>query len=206
MKHLIVISFLISVSAGYSDTVYSEDQLTVPETLEKIKEVYGNDEMEERIIQSSDFLNDISTVSTLLSHLRQTEPGDDIYIIRMVLRAVKNRKETERLIIEQLKAEKYPYQKAKLINVLTDYNSENVFNSLSDLLDDKPLGEKFSRMAGFPSRLCDMAYNAIALRLGDKNIKYPLGGELYNKRNKAISDLKLYWEKNKASVLKSYGN
>ncbi len=160
----------------------------------------------ERILQSATFFNDPQAVQHLLDHLRLLEKSDvRQQHKRLMYRVVMERMtcHPEQLIIERLNTETNPWEKAKFIDLLRDFYTEEVFLALIDQLDDL-------RNIGCAScgqrRVCDIAYQDLIFKLEILGfVKYRDFEGIYGKEQDhqatLITTFKEYWEANKAFIL-----
>ena len=133
--------------------------------VEQLLEVGRSDSERERLLQSATFFNDQQAVEQLLDHLHQVDKEDIHHKHKLLMyRVIMTRMtcQPERLIIKRLRTESDAWEKAKLLNVLRDFYTNEVFLALIDQLDDT---RKIACAYCGQRRICDLAYEFLLSKL-----------------------------------------
>ncbi len=198
---MVILMMLVS-----SKMLYGTEQPAEIAILEQLEQAYPSMEHMNEILDAAPFLHEQRAVNNLLNHLRQLDKADPKHFNkRLKFRAVMERMtcQPEIAIMERLNAETDPWEKMKLIDLLKDFYSEDVFLTLIEHLDDT---RNISCEQCGRRRVCDVIYQQLIFKLEVLGfVKYRYFESIYGKEQqyqaKLIAKFEEFWETNKASIL-----
>lgn len=202
LSHIMGIVVLFLVFSKSSEGIVQPPEILM---VEQLWEVRHHDEQREQLLQTATFYDDQKAVINLLDHLRQldrldTHNFDKLRIYRMLMERMTC--QPERLIVERLRVETDAWEKTKLMHLLRDFYSVDVFNAFFEQLDDV---RKISCEHCGQIRVCDKAYTFLVFDLEVLGfIKERQFGDVYGstpeQQHTFITEFKQYWETNKAFI------
>ncbi len=174
--------------------------------VEQLWEVGSHDTQRESLLQSVIFFNDSEAVKRLLDHLQLLDKSDVRHQHkRLMYRVIMERMtcHPEQIIMERLRTETDSWEKAKLMNLLRDFYSGEIFLALINQLDDT---REVKCASCGRSRVCDLAYHDLVFKLEVLDIVErrhfePIFGKAHAYQDTLIKMFLQYWEENKTLIL-----
>lgn len=186
------------------------------EMLEQVKvcidEYRTRDELD-AVFRNAPCLDDPQTVRTLVDYIRHEHTDDELDVVSIVLLYLTGH--PEQILIDELERESDPWQKIKLLGLLHDFYTEEVFLALIRQFDDcrlviepREVCPQCQEWPPEPYRVCDSVYTHLRWKLKILQIPgaealEPPGDPSFDTMDTYIAGFSQYWEEHRPEIIKA---